>query len=131
MRGAAFRVAVVVMLAMVGLWSSARADTIYKCVRQGKPASYQHEPCGGADRTASVHQYRPEPARPPPALTRQAPSRPSARRMRTVSVRSAAGGGKGCQHTKDARDAWERRVGLGRTYESLQVWNDRVREACR
>ena len=108
-----------------------RAEAIYKCVSAGKPASYQHEPCAGGARTAAVHADQPEASKPRPPVARQAPSRPSARRKRAVSVRRATGVGNDCRHTKDAREAWERRIGLGRTYESLQRWNDRVREACR
>lgn len=112
----------------------AHADAIYKCVSQGKPASYQNEPCDGGSRLASIREYEPEQVStspsPSPVVPRQTP-RNAKPRMRTVSAHAARSEVASCQAAKDARDAWERRVGLRRTYEALQVWNDRIRMACK
>ena len=132
----AIALSVFALSALVAL-QPAQADVLYKCVSPGKPASYQNEPCTGGSRLASIREYEPgpdvrSPPSPPKAHETPRGSRQS-QRTRGVPAHSARSQGKSdsCQSTKDARDAWERRIGLGRTYEALQAWNDRIRMACK
>lgn len=128
--------AMAVLALALGACGQARADAIFKCVTKGKPASYQNQPCGGRSRMASVREYAPDqvsappPRASPPVASRATPRR-SVQARRASTAHGARSAGDSCEAAKQARDAWERRIGLRRTYEALQAWHDRIRMACK
>lgn len=123
-----------VMIAVcVGLVVPAHAQSIHKCVAEGKPVSFQSQPCGPGETTESVRTYVSDPGRPvrhasvPASGPVAAHARP---RIRRVARRETGVVRNPCAEAKARRDAWERRVGLKRTYDELRQWNDTVARAC-
>ena len=123
----------------------ASAQTIYKCVVKGEPTSYQNAPCSPDARIASIREFQAE-AAPAYDQPRQRQRRETQARQESAYLSRLAGtdgksraarghvlpsGGAGCEKAKRDRDAWEQRVGLSRSYESLSAWNERVRRACK
>ena len=115
---------------------AAGSQSIYTCAVKGKPTSYQTEPCAGNAKLKAIRHFihNPEADRAPVAVrpgqqgqARQ-PSRPRSARLHNVYN---GGSQSACENAKRDRDAWERRVGLSRSYDSLQAWNDRVQRACK
>jgi hypothetical protein len=110
-----------------------RSQTIYKCAVKGQPISYQTQPCAAnAEVKAIQHyqQYTPSTYRaPPPAPT---PARAVNRQAQGAQLHNIPlGTGNQCEAAKRERAAWERQVGLARTYDSLLAWNERVQRACK
>lgn len=110
----------------------ARSQTIYKCAVKGQPISHQTQPCPANAKILAIRQYQNYvPSRPYVAPVTNQP-----RRQQQVQAQSAQlhniplGAGSQCEAVKRDRDAWERRVGLSRTIESLRAWNDLVQRAC-
>ncbi|MFD0738111.1 hypothetical protein ACFQZQ_02245 [Lysobacter koreensis] len=137
------------LLLLAQLPGSARGQAVYKCVAKGRPPSYQSQPCPSSSRIAAIREYRPEA---PPTheqllerRRREAQGRQdSAYLSRIAGTDRQAGrqrdsarghvlptGGNACESAKRDRDAWERRVGLSRSYDALRAWNDTVHRACR
>ena len=116
------------------------AQTVYRCVQKGKPVSLQSTPCNAGAATTKTRDYIPEPS--PTAndlawkryrIEREMAMRNRAQRAATPSGRAAVlpAGGSACERAKAERDAWERRVGLGRTIDGMRAWQDYVYRACR
>lgn len=121
------------------------AQAVYKCVIKGKPPSYQSEPCPSNAKIAAIREYQPE--SPPTYEQIQNRHRQEAKgrqesaylsriagtdgRANTASGHLLQVGGSECENAKRGRDAWERRVGLSRSFDTLRTWNDRVQRACR
>lgn len=131
---------------LLSLWpAAADGQALYKCVAKGKAPSYQSAPCPPNTRIAAIRAYEPE-AEPTAGQVRLQQAREAKGRKDSAYLSRIAGtdrraraagghvmpsGGSDCEATRRARDDWERRVGLSRTYESLLAWNDRVQRACR
>lgn len=124
------RCALALLLLALALPASAERH-VYRCIEAGQPVSLQSEPCPAGARTASATPFAPstESAASAPARAVAAPGR--LRAARRSPARVAAAPRNECQDTRDARDRWEREVGLRRTYDALRSWNDRVARACR
>jgi hypothetical protein len=118
---------VVVCLGFVAIPSY--AQSIHECVVEGKPVSFQSQPCGPGETTRSVREYVPEPQAPVRVAAASGTRVVRARAERAVR-RDAGAVRDACADTKAQRDAWERRVGLKRTYDQLRHWNDAVARAC-
>ena len=117
--------AIALLLAIPG---QGRAQAVFKCVIKGQPPVFQNQPCPLSAHTASIRQYQPVHETAP--AEQRSVTRTTQQRARAAAVHVIPIGSDRCQQTKDARDAWERTVGLSRSYEALAQWNDRVRKAC-
>lgn len=139
----------VLLVGMLALPMGASAQHVYKCV-DGDHVAYQSEPCGSSATRAKQWNATPEPPPDAAELQRRALAlqqgkresdylRSLARRSTGAARKSRASGatifaardGKGCAEAKRKRDAAEARIGLKRTYQSLQASGNRVYEACR
>ena len=127
----------------------AHAQHVYKCVN-GRDVSYQSAPCLTGQRLARQWEASPEPAPTAEMLAAQrliqvqgeresaylrslarGSSRKARSRRPTGAVISAARDGGRCAKAKKRRDDTERRLGLKRTFESMQRLSAMVSEACR
>jgi hypothetical protein len=120
--------------------STASAQAVYRCVEKGKPVSFQNRPCRPGATVTGVRAYVPEPTPSANELAwkRYRLEQEMAARNRRARPSAGSGsavvmpvGGDGCAQAKADRDAWERRVGLGRTIEGMRYWQDHVYRACR
>ena len=128
---------------------TAQAQHVYKCV-EGRDTSYQSAPCEDGKHLARTWDAPPEPAPSPEQLAWQREVqakgaresdylRSLARRAGTGARRprstgatiSAARDGDRCAGAKKHRDDTERRLGLNRTFETMQRLSRLVSEACR
>lgn len=114
------------------------AEVIHRCRTTSAEIVYQQTPCG-ALRSAGERHYTPEPDSAPLDVGRSTSKQAgrSATRGRAsagVARRRLAGSGEdrigSCASVRAQRDAWERRVGLSRTYADLRHWTDAVARAC-
>lgn len=102
---------------------TASAQTIYRCVENGRPVSFQTEPCSPRARTASARPYTPEPS---PTANELAWKRYNTEvEMRSRGARASSGAAAGhvivaspgpadgvtCSEAKARRDDWERNAG--------------------
>ncbi len=137
------------ILCLLLLASAADAQHVYKCVN-GRDVSYQSAPCEVGQQLARQWEASPEPAPTAELVARQRliqaqGERESAylrslargtgkkvrpRRATGVAI-SAARDGDRCAKAKKHRDDTERRLGLKRTFESMQRLSQMVSEACR
>lgn len=130
-----------VLLVAAAMWSPAvAAQAVYRCVEKGKPVSYQTDPCPRQATISAIREYVPErnPTENELAWRRHRTEREMAARNRAaaqpaqhVTVVQNRTEGPTCAQARAERDAWERRVGLGRTIDGLRWWQDYVQRACR
>lgn len=124
------------MLLGVLLWpGTGAAETIHRCRTTEGDIRYQQIPCSGSAKPAGERHYKPEPDSTPLHNERSPQSRRVAlgprAKQRKSRVSDAGDRAASCEETRLRRDAWERRVGLGRTYDDLRRWNDAVAWACK
>lgn len=131
-------------------WSApTRAQHVYKCI-SGLDVSYQSAPCGPTQQLARQWAASPEAAPTPEqrarqlevraqgehesaylrSLARQPGKKGRPRRATGVAIAAARDGDR-CAKAKKRRDDTERRLGLSRTFESMQRLSRMVSEACR
>lgn len=141
---------VLVVLTLMLAMGEAPAQHVHKCLKD-KNVSYQSTPCDSERQTVKQWVAIPDPTpsaqdieRQRSAITqvkRESASRrvrsgrsgaPVARRSRATGVSiSAARDGERCAAAKRRRDATERRLGLSRTFETMQKLSTMIYEACR
>lgn len=134
---------------LLALPLTARSQHVYKCV-DGSDTSYQSVPCAEGKRLARQWDAAPDPlpSREQVAIQREAKAKgeresqylralarrasTGARRPRSMAATiSAARDGDRCTSAKKRRDATERKLGLNRTFETMQRLSKLVSEACR
>lgn len=137
------------LLCLPALSITAEAQHVHKCV-DGRHTSYQSAPCENGKQLARQWEATPEPVptQEQVAGQRQAQARGEqesdylrslARRASTGARRPGASGvtisaardGDRCTRAKKTRDDTERRLGLNRTFETMQRLSTLVSEACR
>lgn len=130
----------VLVAALACLVAPAPAQVVYRCVQKGKPVSLQSTPCAAGATATRAQPYTPEPTPTANDLAwkRYRTEREMAARNQAMRSRSSSGsavvlpaGGDACARAKADRDAWERRVGLGRTIDGMRAWQEHVQRACR
>lgn len=138
------RVGVALLLAVamsLGAVFPLPAQTLYRCVQQGKPVSLQSTPCAAGAKTTKAVPYTPDaqPTANELAWKRYRTEREMAARNQAMRWQQATSGpavvlpagGSACEQAKADRDAWERRVGLSRTIDGMRAWQEHVYRACR
>jgi hypothetical protein len=128
----------IALLAMTVLTfpAACAAGVIYRCLTPAGETHYLQVPCAGSMQAAGEHRYTPEPDTAPMEFVQ-----PSASARRDTPRHSKSEGtprGRSqrvaqsdtCDDVRAQRDAWERQVGLRRTYDDLRRWNDAVARAC-
>ena len=115
------------------IWvASAQAQTLYKCVAEGKPASFQNEPCSTGQREVKALNYTPDPVgayRPDVSTRPYAVSdgrNKSGRVTRMRRVQPSA-----CELARQHRDTVLGRNNQGGNYKVRVALNDAVHDACR
>lgn len=134
---------------LMALPLEAQSQQVYKCV-DGPHASYQSVPCADGERLVKQWEAVPDPVPTPEQVAKQEEAQAQgeresrylrslasragtgARRPRSTGVTiSAARDGDRCASAKKRRDATERKLGLDRTFETMQRLSKLVSEACR
>ncbi len=119
---------------------TARAETLYRCVKPNGAVSYQNLSCAPGSRLDRSVDYQPDPAPDPaarPQLFRYRPlygSRRGTGRSRYRQTRLTArpsSPSEQCRSAKARRRAELDRIGLSRTYEQLSRTDATVRTVCR
>jgi hypothetical protein len=119
------------ILAVLLFSGAAHAEVMYRCVGKSGAVSYQDYPCAKGAKTTVAAEFTPEPVpayRPPQHQQSQTVNRSSgsAGVLHNVKLQTDH-----CAQVKADRDAWEKSVGLRRTFDSLRRWQDRVNHACK
>jgi len=110
---------------------SANAQVVYRCVEKGKPVSLQSDPCPAQAQVTKVREFVPQADVPVRRVEAQRPAPASSAPQPRWIQQDAPQPYDECAAAKAERDAWERRVGLSRTYDQLRAMNDMVARACR
>lgn len=137
------------LAALLTLPMAARSQQVYKCV-DGSAASYQSVPCARGERLVRQWEAAPDPPPSREAIENQEEAKAQGKResqyLRGLASRastgprrpratgatiSAARDGERCTSAKKRRDDTERRLGLKRTFETIQRLSRLVSEACR
>ena len=110
---------------------SADAQTLYRCVQEGRPTSYQNAPCPATAKTSSAVEYQPErsvPARYPTA----APARRHPRHSVRAQLHSIprASSPTACDAARQRRENVLGTNNQGGNVDVRRVLNDAVARAC-
>lgn len=121
-----------IIAALLAAPIAADAQALYRCIENGKPTSFQNEPCPATARTASAVAYVPERNVPPyrPAAPTPPPQRHqqvSGARLHQIPIATST---TACEAARRHRQAVLGRNNQGGNVDVRRVLNDAVARAC-